>query len=61
MIVFTDEEKKRLWDEVKKEFPDDEMMQQIHYIRLLHYYQTQEMSSQERVKFYNSVLEKNVL
>jgi len=59
MIALTDEEKKQLWEEVRKEFPDDEMMQQIHYVRLLHYYRVRGMSSQERVRFFNSVLEKS--
>jgi hypothetical protein len=59
MIVLTDEEKKQFWEEVRKEFPDDEMMQEIHYVRLLHYYQTKGMSSQERVQFFNRVLEKS--
>lgn len=58
MIELNDEEKKRIWEEVREEFPDDEMMQEIHYVRLLHYYQTKDMSSQERIRFFNSVLEK---
>ena len=59
MVILTDEVKKQLWEEVREEFPDDEMMQQIHYVRLLHYYQTRNMSSQERVNFFNKVLEKS--
>jgi len=59
MIALTDEDKKQICEEVRKEFPDDEMMQQIHYVRLLHYYQTRNMSSQERVNFFNKVLEKS--
>lgn len=49
----SEDEKRKLWDEVKQEFPDDEMMQQIHYTRLLHHYQTKDLSPQERVTFYN--------
>ena len=46
-------DKQMLWAEVKKEFPDDEMMQQIHYTRLLHHHQTKDLTSQERISFYN--------
>ncbi len=52
MKQLTDIEKEKLWEEVRKEFPDDEMMQQIHYVRLLHHRQTEGLSSQERIKFF---------
>ncbi len=52
MKQLTDIEKEKLWEEVRKEFPDDEMMQQIHYVRLLHHRQTEGFSSQERIKFF---------
>lgn len=52
----TDKQKKEIWMEVKKEFPDDEMMQEIHYVRLLHYYQTKDLSPQEEVDFYQNRL-----
>ncbi len=51
--------KEQLWEEVRKEFPDDETMQQIHYIRLLHYRQTQGLSSQDYIRFF-ACLEKKV-
>ena len=38
MITLTEEKKKQIWEEVREEFPDDEMMQQIHYVHLLHYW-----------------------
>lgn len=59
MIAFTEEKKKQIWEEVREELPDDEMMQQIHYVRLLHYYQTKDMTSQERVRFFNKVLKES--
>ncbi len=59
MVTLTDKDKEQAWEEVRKEFPDDEMMQEIHYVRLLHYYQTRDMSPQERVNFFNKVLEKS--
>jgi len=35
MKKLTDADKKEIWEEVRKEFPNDEMMQEIHYVRLL--------------------------
>jgi hypothetical protein len=51
----TESEKERLWEEVIKEFPDDEMMQEIHYVRLLHYHQTEKLSRKERIQFYKDL------
>jgi hypothetical protein len=45
-------DKERLWDEVRKEFPDDETMQQVHYVRLLHHHQTLGLSALERIQFF---------
>lgn len=52
MRDLSDAEKKQLWDEVKKEFPDDETMQQVHYVRLLHHLQTEGMSPAESRRFF---------
>jgi len=52
MRKLTDTEREQLWDEVRREFPDDEMMQEIHYVRLLHHRQTEGISSRERVRFF---------
>jgi hypothetical protein len=57
MLSLTESEKEQLLEEVRKEFPDDEMMQKIHYSRLLHYFQTKDLPPQDRVKFF-SLLEK---
>ncbi len=51
MMKMTETEKKQLWEEAREEFPDDEMMQQIHYVRLLHHRQTLDLSPQERIRF----------
>ena len=48
----TKDQKEQLWKEVLKDFPDDEMMQQIHYVRLLHYYQTKGLSPREFIQFF---------
>jgi predicted house-cleaning noncanonical NTP pyrophosphatase (MazG superfamily) len=52
MRRLTESQKERLWEEVRREFPDDKMMQEIHYVRLLHHFQTKDMSSQERIKYF---------
>ena len=57
MLSLTESEKEQLLEEVRKEFPDDEMMQEIHYSRLLHYFQTKDLPPRERVKYF-SLLEK---
>ena len=54
MKDLTETEKRQLAEEVRKEFPDDEVMQQVHYVRLLHHAQTKGLSSEERIRFYNS-------
>lgn len=58
MRELTEVEKEQLWEEVLEEFPEDEMMQQIHYIRLLHYYQTKDLSSQELIRFFGGLEKK---
>jgi len=57
MLSLTESKKQHLLEEVRKEFPDDEMMKEIHYSRLLHYFQTKDLPPQERIKFF-SLLEK---
>lgn len=52
MSKLTKEEINRLWDEVKVEFPHDEMMQELHFVRLVHYYQTKNLTPEERVQFF---------
>ena len=52
MSELTETEKKQIWEEVRSEFPDDAVMQEVHYVRLLHYRQTKGLSAQERVRFF---------
>ena len=54
MRVLTESEKQKLSDEVRREFPDDEVMQQVHYVRLMHHLQMGETSAEERIRFYQS-------
>lgn len=55
MRDLSDREKKLIWDEVREEFPDDETMQEVHYVRLLHFYQTKGLSPAERIQFFQDV------
>ena len=43
MRKLTAEEKKHLWEEVQKEFPDDETMQEVHFVRLMHHQMTKNL------------------
>ncbi len=36
MKTLTEQDKKRLWDEVCAEFPDDRTMQEVHFAQLVH-------------------------
>ena len=53
MLKITEAEKKRLWREVREEFPDDAMMQEIHFVRLMYYYQTKDLSPEGQLNFYH--------
>ncbi len=48
MRNLTAEEKKSAWQEVEKEFPDDRVMQDVHYSRLLRYYEVKDLPERER-------------
>ena len=52
MNALTETEKAKIWEDVRKEFPNDEMMQQIHFIRQMHYLQTKDLSLDERIRFF---------
>ena len=52
-------ERQVLWAEVKAEFPDDEMMQEIHFVRLLHNAQFEHLSRQEHAEYLNRLIPEN--
>lgn len=52
MRKLTEEEKKHLWEEVQIEFPDDETMQEVHFVRFMHHHMTKNLSLKERFRFY---------
>lgn len=53
MRSLTEAEKEKLLEDVRSEFPDDGMMQEIHYSRLLHYHRTKDLPSAERIGFFS--------
>ena len=55
MVELTEAMKAKIWEDVRKEFPDDEMMQQVHYIRQMHYLQTRDLPLKERVRFFSDM------
>ena len=54
MRELTHLEKEKIREDVRKEFPNDEMMQEIHFIRQVHYLQTKDSSLEERLRFFES-------
>lgn len=53
MREITREDEERMWREVKEEFPDDEMMQEIHFVRLQLQLRMEGMSPAEQVRYIN--------
>ncbi len=49
-------EQQALWASAQSEFPDDEMMQEIHFVRGLHAAQLRDFTRNERVEFLNRLL-----
>ena len=58
MKDLTEAEKTKIWADVREEFPNDQMMQEVHFVRQMHYLQTEEMSLDERIRFLGSTTEK---
>ena len=52
----TEAERQALWAEVRAEFPDDEMMQEVHFVRALHAAQLRDFTCAERVEYLNRLL-----
>jgi hypothetical protein len=51
----TQAEKRKLWEQVREEFPDDDVMQQVHFVRLVHHLQMQDLTVRERIEWLSSL------
>ena len=58
MRKVTQAEQEKIWEDVRKEFPNDEMMQEIYFIRQVHYLQTKDLSMEKRLRFFESSIQK---
>lgn len=45
---------RKMKNALKKEFPNDKMMQDLHFIRWLDHLKTEGMSVKEKIQYYNS-------
>ena len=48
----TEEDKKKAWEKVNREFPDDPMLRDIHYVREIHRMETSGMPFEEIIQYY---------
>jgi len=54
--ILSDEEREALWAEAKAEFPHDEVLREVHFIRLLHREQLKHLSREEHMEFFNRLI-----
>ncbi len=52
----TELERQKLQADALREFPDDDMMREVHFVRLLHQAQMEGLTSRERVEYLNRLL-----
>ena len=52
MGKLTDTERERIREEVRKEFPNDEMMQEIHFVQQVHYFETKDLSPRDQIRYF---------
>ncbi len=52
----TEAERQALWAEAHAEFPNDEMMQEVHFVRALHAAQFRDFTRDERVEYLNRLV-----
>lgn len=53
MGKLTDAQRDRIREEVRKEFPNDEMMQEIHFVQQVHYFETKDLSPEDQIRYYS--------
>ena len=58
MGKLTEAERNRIREEVRKEFPHDEMMQDIHFVQQVHYFETKDLSPEEQIQYYKRARQK---
>ncbi len=52
MKVATEDDKRRIREEVRKEFPNDRVMQEIHYSRQLRVFELSDLPFEERLRHF---------
>lgn len=52
MREIPEQEREAIRRELAEEFPNDELMQEIHYVRRIHQLETEEMSVEEKIAYY---------
>ena len=52
MAAIHEKERQAILDAVRREFPDDPMMQELHYVRRVHQRETESMSAADEIAFY---------
>ena len=52
MSKLTDAERERIRREVREEFPHDEMMQEIHFVQQMHYFETKDLRPEDQIRYF---------
>jgi len=54
MKELTQKQKDQLWEQVRSEFPNDQVMQDVHFVRLVHQSLLREQPAKDRLAFYRA-------
>ena len=49
----SEEDKKKAWEQVSREFPDDPMLRDIHYVREIHRMETSGIPFEKIIQYYH--------
>ena len=52
MGKLTHAERERIREEVRAEFPHDEMMQEIHFVQQVHYFETKDLCPEDQIHYF---------
>jgi len=58
MGKLTDAERERIREEVREEFPHDEMMQEIHFVQQVHYFETKDLHPEDQIRYFKRARQK---